>query len=249
VNKIVSEAEALKQEINNEEVSNEKEQRLATDLQLISLLRENPDILNRHPELLPVLEVSHSSGGAVSLIERQVVVLRQKIQTQEKQLLDLVEVARDNDRLAEIRHQLSVDLLSSHDIDDVINIVLDAFKTALSADYAVVKLFSEDKGLIEQDSNLYVDKNDEALSAFKTMMQHKNTVCGKSTEEQKTYLFNDKADSIKSVAVIPLVAGANLGLIGLGANDMARFNASMGTDFLSQIGELVSASLAVHLEK
>ena len=80
------------------------------------------------------------------------------------------------------------------------------------------------------------------------MMQHKNIVCGKSTEEQKNYLFADKADGIKSVAVIPLVAGANLGLIGLGANDQARFNASMGTDFLSQVGELVSASLAIHLE-
>ena len=249
MNEIVNKADTLKQELNNEEVSSEKEQQLATDLQLISLLRENPDILNRHPELLSVLEVSHRSGGAVSLIERQVAVLRQKNQTQEKQLLDLVEVARDNDRLAEIRHQLSVNLLSSHDIDDVINIVLDAFKTALSADHAVVKLFSEDKDLMEQHSNLYVDKNDEALSAFKTMMQHKNTVCGKSTKEQKAYLFDDKADSIKSVAVIPLVAGANLGLIGLGANDKARFNASMGTDFLSQIGELVSASLAVHLEK
>jgi uncharacterized protein len=244
----VNKTETIEQAINNETAPNEKEQQLAIDLQLIGLLRDNPDILNRHPELLSVLEVSHNSGEAVSLIERQVAVLRQQIIAQEKQLLELVDVARDNDRLADIRHQLAVDLLTSHDVADVINIVLDAFKTALNADHAVIKLFSEDKNLLEQAPGLYVDKNDDALTAFKTMMQHKNTVCGKSTEEQKNYLFDDQASSIKSVAIIPLVAGANLGLVGLGANDMARFSSSKGTDFLSRIGELISASLAVHLE-
>jgi uncharacterized protein YigA (DUF484 family) len=249
VSKIKTATNKIKEELNNEEISAEREQQLATELQLISLLRENTDILNRHPELLTVLEVPHQSGGAVSLIERQVAVLRQQIQTQEDRLLELMDVARDNERLSEIRHRLAVDLLSTHDTDDVISIVLDTFKDELSADYAVVKLFSEDQERIEQSTGLYVDVNDEALSAFKTMLQHKNTVCGKSTEEQKDFLFGDKAEAIKSVAVIPLVAGANLGLIGLGASDSKRFNSSMGTDFLSQIGELVSASLAVHLEK
>jgi len=238
----------IKQDLNDEEMTSEREQQLATDLQLISLLRENPDILNRHPELLPVLEVAHQSGGAVSLIERQVEILRQQSQTQEKRLRELMDVARDNERLAQTCHRLAVDLLATHDVDDVISVVLDTFKTELSADFAVVKLFSEDADLIEQSAGLFVDANDEALNAFKTMLQHKNTVCGKSTDEQKTYLFDDQAEKIKSVAIIPLVAGANLGLIGLGADNTQRFKSNMGTDFLSQVGELISASLAGHLE-
>ena len=80
------------------------------------------------------------------------------------------------------------------------------------------------------------------------MLEQKNTVCGRGTEEQKNYLFADEAAEIESIAVIPLVSGANLGLIGLGSRSPARFKSSMGTDFLSQIGELVSASIAVHLE-
>ncbi|GMR01109.1 MAG: DUF484 family protein [Gammaproteobacteria bacterium] len=238
----------IKQDLSGEEISALREQQLATDLQLISLLRDNPDILNRHPELIAVLEVTHQSGSAVSLIERQVEVLRQQIQTQENRLCELMDVARDNERLAETRHRLAVDLLAAHDVDDVISIVLDAFKTELSADHAVVKLFSEDADLIEQSSGLFVDANDDALNAFKTMLQHKNTVCGISTREQKVYLFDDEAEKIKSVAIIPLIAGANLGLIGLGADNVQRFKSSMGTDFLSQVGELISASLAGHLE-
>ena len=238
----------IKQDLSDEEISDEREQQLATDLQLISLLRENPDILNRHPELISVLEVTHESGGAVSLIERQVNVLRQQSQNQESRLRELMDVARDNERLSRTCHRLAVDLLATHDVDDVISIVLDTFKTELSADFAVVKLFSDDAELIERSTGLFVDVNSEELNAFKTMLQHKNTVCGKSTSEQKDYLFDDKAEKVKSVAIIPLVAGANLGLIGLGADNAQRFKSNMGTDFLSQVGELISASLAGHLQ-
>ncbi len=238
----------IKQDLSDEEVSDKREQQLAIDLQLISLLRENPDILNRHPELISVLEVTHESGGAVSLIERQVNVLRQQSQNQESRLRELMDVARDNERLSRTCHRLAVDLLATHDVDDVISIVLDTFKTELSADFAVVKLFSDDAELIERSTGLFVDVNSEELNAFKTMLQHKNTVCGKSTSEQKDYLFDDKAEKVKSVAIIPLVAGANLGLIGLGADNAQRFKSNMGTDFLSQVGELISASLAGHLQ-
>lgn len=244
----MNKTKTIKEELNNEETSSEREQQLATDLQLISVLRENTDILHRHPELLAVLEVPHQSGHAVSLIERQVVVLRQQIQSQDDRLCELMSVARDNERLAESRHKLALDLLAAHDLDDVTSIVLDVLSNELTADHAVIKLFSNDKERIDQSSGLFVDASDDALKAFKTMLEQKNTVCGKATAEQKAFLFEDIADSIASVAIIPLVTGANLGLIGLGANNIERFKPSMGTDFLSQIGELISASVAVHLE-
>ncbi len=234
-------------ELNNEETT-ESELQLAVDLEIISLLRENADILQRHPELLTVLEVPHQSGQAVSLIERQVTILRQQTQAQDKRLRELMNVARDNERLAESRHGLALNLLAAHDLNDVVSTVLDALSNELSADYAVIKLFTDDKDRIEQSSGLFVDSSDEALTAFKTMLEQKNTVCGKAITEQKAFLFEENADNIKSVAVIPLVAGANLGLIGLGANNVDRFKPSMGTDFLSQIGDLISASLAIQLE-
>lgn len=246
MSKIKITTKTIEQELNNEETT-ECEQLLAVDLELISLLRENSDILQRHPELLAVLEVPHQSGSAVSLIERQVTVLRQQTQAQDKRLRELMNIARYNERLAESRHGLALNLLAAHDLNDVVSTVLDALSNELSADYAVIKLFSDDKECIEQSSGLFVDASDEALTAFKTMLEQKNTVCGKAITEQKTFLFEDNTDNIKSVAVIPLVAGANLGLIGLGANDVERFKPSMGTDFLSQVGDLVSASLAIHL--
>ena len=237
----------IKETVNTDEAT-DQEQQLATELQLISMLRENTEILLQHPELLAVLEVPHESGKAVSLIERQVTVLRKKMQTQDDRLRDLMSVARDNERLAKSRHSLALSLLAVHDLDDVTRIVLDVLSNELAADHAVIKLFSDDKERIEKSCGLFVDVNDDALTVFNTMLQQKNTICGKASAAQKAFLFSDRAESIASVAVIPLIAGANLGLIGLGANNAERFKSSMGTEFLSQVGELISATLAVHLE-
>lgn len=224
------------------------EQQSTIDLELINLLRDNSDILLRQPELLAMLEVPHQSGQAISLIERQVSVLRQKTQAQDRRLRELMNVARDNQQLSQSRHGLALSLLAARDLDDVISTVLDLLSNELAADYAVIKLFSSDKKRIEQSAGLFVDVSDSALVAFKTMLEQKSSICGKAIAEQKEFLFDNNANSIKSLAVIPLVAGENLGLIGLGATDAERFVSTMATDFLSQMGELISASLAVHLE-
>lgn len=229
------------------EDTSEREEQLTNDLELISLLRETPDILTRHSELLSILEVPHESGKAVSLIERQVSVLREQNQSQDKRLRELMDVARDNERLAQSRHRLALNLLSARDLSDVVSTVLDILSNELAADYAVIKLFSNDKQRIEKSAGLFVDEQDEDLMAFKTMLEHKNTVCGRSSVEQKKYLFEKEAAYVASAAIIPLVSGANLGLIGLGSTNSDRFNTTMGVDFLSQIGELISAAIAVQL--
>lgn len=232
----------------NEAISSAHEQQLATDLEIISLLRENPDILDRRPELLSELELSHNSGGAVSLIERQVMVLRQQLQQQDDRLRELMTIARDNERLANSRHRLAINLFAARDLDEVVSIVLDVLSNELAADHAVMKLFTGDENRIAESTDLFISSEDSSLTVFKTMLEHKNTVCGKATVEQKHFLFGDAAEAIRSVAIIPLVSGANLGLIGLGANNFQRFKSTMGTEFLSQLGELISASLAVHME-
>lgn len=247
--KIDEATKTVTQDNSDKSDSTAHERQLAADLETISSIRENPDILRRHPELITIIDVPHETGSAVSLIERQVSALREQSLAQDDRLRELMDVARDNERLAESRHRLAINLLSAHDQDEVISTVIDLLSNELAADHVVIKIFSEDEHKIKQSAGQLVDVNDEALAVFKTMLEHKNTVCGRATEEQKTYLFKELAEDIKSVAIIPLVAGSNLGLIGLGARDAQRFNASMGTEFLSQIGDLVSASLAVHLEK
>ena len=223
-----------------------QEKTLAEELKLISLLKEHPDILMNHPGLLDELIIPHTSNGVVSLIERQVEVLRSKLKKTGSRMNGLMDIARDNERLAQSRHRIAVNLLGAHDLDDVTSIVLNELSNELKAECAVIKLFTKDETLLKKQTELYI--SEQGAEAFSTMMQHKNPVCGRSTHEQKQFLFNSAADEIESAAIIPLVAGSNLGLVGLGSRDPQRFHSTMGIEFLRQMGELISASLAVHME-
>jgi uncharacterized protein YigA (DUF484 family) len=227
----------------------QQEEKLADELQLISLLKEHNGILLDHPELLAKLEIPHQVGSATSLIERQVGVLRENLKASEKRLRELMDIARDNERLAQSRHRIAINLLGAHDLVDVVSVVLDELKNELKAEFADIKLFSDNAELVEKHPGLFVPTDAQELNLFSTMLKHKNPVCGRGSVEQSAFLFGDKAEGVASAAIIPLVSGADLGLLGLGASDAERFQSSMGTEFLSQVGELVSAALAVHLEK
>jgi len=225
-----------------------QQETLDTEQQLLELFKDYPDILVRNPALLAELEIPHESGEAISLIERQVGVLRGKLRKSDKRLRELMDIARDNERLAESRHRLAINLLGSHDLDDVISIVLDELGNELGADFAVIRLITDDIDRLNDKPELFIDKNMAELNAFSTMLDNRKSMCGRCTEEQNHFLFGEDAVQIGSAAVIPLAAGAKLGLLGLGGRDERRFSIAMGTEFLGQIGELVSAALAVHLE-
>ncbi len=226
-----------------------QQETLDTEQQLLELLKEYPDILVRNPSLLAELEVPHQAGQAVSLIERQVGVLRDKSQASEKRLRELMDIARGNQRLAESRHRLAINLLGARDLDDVVSIVLDELGNELGADFAVMRLITEDKDKLENKPDIFIENKTGELKAFSTMMDNRNPVCGRCTREQNVFMFGDDAEQIGSAAIIPLIAGEKLGLLALGGKDEQRFNIAMGTDFLTQIGELVSAALAVQLEE
>ena len=226
----------------------QQQETLDTEQQLLELLRDFPDILVRNPALLAELEIPHEAGRAVSLIERQVSVLREKLRNTDKRLCELMDIARSNERLAESRHRLAINLLGAHDLEDVISIILDELGNELGADFAVIRLFTDDDSRCDEKPAIFIDINTEELKAFSTMLDNRKPLCGRCTEEQNKFLFSGEADQIGSAAVIPLVAGAKLGLLGLGGKDERRFSIAMGTEFLTQIGELVSAALAVHLE-
>ena len=79
---------------------------------VVQYLHRNADFFEHHPQLLARLRLQHPrNGSTVSLIERQVEVLREKIQTQEQKLAEFVHVARDNNVLAEKIHRFTRRLL------------------------------------------------------------------------------------------------------------------------------------------
>jgi len=89
-------------------------------------LDAHPDFFERHSALLSSLQLPHGSSGTVSLVERQVSMLRQKELRQQRQLKELIEVARANDVLSAKIHELTLQLLAARDLHTSISCVEEA---------------------------------------------------------------------------------------------------------------------------
>ena len=72
----------------------------------------NPDFFERHQALLARMRLPHMrTGSTVSLVERQVEVLREQKTDADRRLAEFIAVARANDQLAERIHRFTRRLL------------------------------------------------------------------------------------------------------------------------------------------
>lgn len=214
-------------------------------------LRQDPDFFVRHPDLLAELRVPHDpGGGAVSLIERQVETLRTRNDRLEQRLGELLRTARDNERLGTRLLGLGRGLLEADSLDAVLALVRDTLMNEFAADDVAIRLIdADDGGRARREPERFVRPGDPAVAAFDDFLRRGEPICGDVTDQQQHALFGGRAERLASSALVPLRTGRTLGLIGLGSTDPGHFHPDMGTLFLGQLGELVSAGVARHLER
>ena len=219
-----------------------------TEESISSYLQSHPDFFDRHQNLLANLRLPHRTGGAaVSLVERQVAVLRQKNTALERKLRDLVEVARSNEDLATKIHALATRLQATRSRNDVINVVEEALRTAFSADIAVLILF-DDPTSVNNESNRFlrvIERSDPAIAPFKTFLESDAPRCGRIRDTQRDFLFGLDDFEIGSAALVPLGPKCRVGFLAIGNRDADYFHPGKSMDFLSRLGDLVGCALRV----
>lgn len=211
-------------------------------------LRAHPDFLARHEDLLAELEVPHRpGGGAVSLIERQVSELRRRNERLEHRLADLMRTARDNERVGRRLVALGRGLLEAESLDGVLSLVRDTLLSEFGADEATLVLIQPHDGSpVDMPPANCLPADDERIGAFTELLEAGEPLCGQLSGEQLDVLFGERAGAIGSAAIVPLQAGRMPGMIAMASQDPERFGPAMGTLFLGQLGELVSAGVARH---
>lgn len=213
---------------------------------VVDYLTQDPGFFERHPELLETLVLPHSRGGsAVSLIERQVEVLRDKNQSLESRLNTLVHVARANEALVGKIHRLTRRLLTTTDRQSVIN----QLRLSLTEDFqlpdSALLLFG--LGALDLAIDRFVgviDAKDPGLATFESLLSHGKPRCGPIREAQRDFLFGSEGSHIQSAALLPLGGARPFGLLAIGSPDVDHFNPAMSTEFLANIAELASDALA-----
>lgn len=207
----------------------------ATAAQVADYLLNHPDFLARHPEVMAELELPHETGAAVSLVERQIRVLREQAQNYRRQLRELVEVARENDQLGRRLHRLTLALIEADGFDELVNILQDELRDQFKADAVELKLFAADE--------LQAHAAEPGPALFREFMTKGKPSCGRLEKAQLDYLFGSQGGETGSAALIPLRTHNLMGVLAIGSRDANRFSAGKGIDFLIRLGELVECSL------
>lgn len=208
---------------------------------VLSYLKLNPDFFNQHAEILPNLRIPHDTGGAVSLIEKQLSVIRGKCSALEFKLGELISVAQENEQLHHRMHHLTQEIISANSIEEVVAISRESLVRDFKADDDVKFILIDDRqGLrVQRNPQLFVRYDEPALSHFESTLSGRETTCGEPDFAQRAYLFNG-ADRVRSMATIPLQHNRDLGLVVLSSVDEQRFHRSKGVMFLTQLGEVLS---------
>lgn len=211
--------------------------------QVIEYLLQHPEFFDANGLLLADIEIPHQSGQAVSLIERQVSVLREKNITFEKRLHDMVDAVHDNQRLNMSLQRLAVGLLKANNQQDVIEVIKNELIHKLDTDQLAIYLFNNDPAQVKARPDIFVSGDQQQLELFGKQFKKKKIQCGRMTEEQIQFLFGDKSE-VASGAILPLVEkNTTIGLVGLGSYDELHYHPGMGTEYLQQLSDLVSAAL------
>lgn len=217
--------------------------------QAVAYLRRHPNLLSRFPDLLETIELAHDSGSAVSLIERQVELLRGRNARLQDRLDRLVYNARENENRVLGLQRLACALLRAPSLASVVA----ALKISLRDDFAIDELFvgllapgfrrHDIEGLTPLEPGAPIPRE------FENFFRTRLTECGPLTQERAALLFPRAAEPPRSAALAALGKERPLGMLVLAARDAQRFTPRQGTLFVELTAELAYAALRARLSK
>lgn len=212
-------------------------QGLRLDDQVIAeYLQENPDFFERYPELLADMQVRHHRQGAVSLVERQQQVLRDKIHNLEEEITALMANAHRNERLFKSYSALYVEVLACKNLNELEQCLKQAFLHELGLSQFSLKLF-----VPTSQAHLAFDADTHKQMLAKRLTQAP-VYFGRLPAEELQRLFNDKqrTQAVESVALLLLADDTKYGLVALGSDDASHFEPNMDSLLISQLQALLS---------
>jgi hypothetical protein len=203
-------------------------------------LAEHPDFLERHPRLLTHLQFSHEVEGGVSLVERQVKVLREKNRELQGRLIDMLSAAQTNEQLLSKCIRLTLCLIDCQSLAQMVNTLHDVLRREFGLKEVSISLVGRWPRV--NDARIYADA-DRLFKPLECEFPDNEPVCGRLDRKTKELLFSSYSGSQGSVALIPLGQKGRLGLLALLSDDPAHFSPDMGSLFLELIAAVTTQML------
>ncbi len=213
-----------------------------TEADIANCLAHTPGSFERPAELLATIRPASPHGTrAVSLQERQMDMLRERIKGLEHKIIEMIRAGQENVAIADRLHRWTRSLMLTADARDLPQVLVDQVKHQFMVPQAAVRLWGVDQAYADMPQAQGASEEARSLAQSLSL-----PFCGLNTGGDVVKWLED-AHTVASMAMIPLRHGAGegcFGLLVLGSPDPTRYGADMGTDFLMRIGELASAALS-----
>ena len=202
----------------------------------------NPNFFKENPEVLNSIEIVHDSGAAVSLIQKQVELLRSNYNSTTDKLMELLGNAKNNEDIFILTKELILRLIDASNIEEIVALLEKSFVANFGAKKSRVLFFSESsknlpKGRIKSPA--------EATNILGNLLKPGKIFCGEVNKEVAKFIFNQKT-GVKEMALVPLNSSSLLGLIALGSDQPGKYSDNKDTLFLDFIAEVVSKLIDGH---
>lgn len=202
---------------------------------LVAFLKSNPDIFQRHPELLELVTLSDNRGTA-SLLEKQLERLKNRLSKFQSQQFELIEVARENEKIGDSFGNIICQLIAFENLSEFAS----EFPAALRKTFAIDEVAFKTPQAVQHKDNDRQSYND----TMRRLSEH-TAVCDNRWPRQIMDLFF--SDQIRSAALVPMRVNENstpIGVLALGANDGERYTHELGTAHLNKLGIMAGLCLA-----
>jgi len=212
----------------------------ATDVE--RYLEKHPEFFMTHPELVRSLEIPHDSGSAVSLLEHQVTLLRERNSQFHSRLDTLLEHAKENDRKFARTRRFVLAAISAQNLAELSRAIEQSLYDDFGVEACSFIVFSESK---------YTDvRSEKILDANRHLSQiltSQKSICGKFTPTELNWLFAKQG--MKSAAIAPLQNIQMLGVLAVGNSDETFYRTGMGTLFLNYVSEVLAIIIPTLLQR
>lgn len=204
-------------------------------------LVEHPDYFQRNQDLLSLLQVPHPSGAAVSLVERQVSVLRERNVDLRHRLRELGATAKDNDQLFSATRELVLALLDAPSIGALNEALLKVLRDNFDTEYAALLLLSDEES---EDLDGCRRVSESAVnSQLAALIGKKKAGCGALRAEDFAFLFGGVSLMGSAAAATVEYGGKPRAVLAVGSSNAAHYDSKMGTLFLEFAAEVLGRLL------
>lgn len=218
--------------------NNDKNSPLSAD-EVASYLKQHPDFFINRDSLLAEITLPHESGQAISLLERQVKILRERSIESRHTLNQLLETAKYNDQLFNVTRALILALLMEDEVAQIASATEANLCTQPGIDACSVILFQADH--LRNVEHTRLESPEFLQENFPTLLRDRRTLCKAVSKETAAFLFPHRSSSIRSVALCPIGRERMLGVLAIGNKSQDYFNEDLDTLFLDFIGEVLES--------